>query len=214
MNRNVRQKASRRSGSGSPTKGGKPRRGARGHAAGSRDGAIDPRKGPTAAGSMGGPRDAGLRTRKRQFAEDLAVLLERMGLPPMAGRVWGWLLVCDPLHQTAGDLADALGASRGSISSMTRMLIQFRVVERTSLPGQRSKHYRVKAGGFRELLKARLASVVELRRMVDRGLELLHDEPADVRRRLEEYRDFYAFFEKAFPALIDEWQREHGREPS
>jgi len=97
---------------------------------------------------------------------------------------------------------------------MTRMLIRFGVLERTSLPGQPGKHYRLSAGGSRELLKARLASVVELRRRADDGLELLHDEPADVRRRLQEYRGFYAFVEKEFPDLIDEWQREHGRERS
>ena len=48
--------------------------------------------------------------------------LGQYGLPPMAGRMWGWLLVCDPVEQTAGQLAEALHASRGSISGTGRML--------------------------------------------------------------------------------------------
>ena len=34
-------------------------------------------------------------------------------MTPMAGRMWGWLLICEPPEQTAADLAEALQASRG-----------------------------------------------------------------------------------------------------
>jgi DNA-binding MarR family transcriptional regulator len=147
-------------------------------------------------------------SKKRQFAEDFALLLERMGLPPMAGRIWGWLLVCDPPHHTAAELADAVGASLGSVSSMTRLLEQFGVIERFSLPGHRRKRYRLKAGGFTELLKAKMAFTVELRQMADRGLDLLRGESPEVHRRLKECRDFYAFFEQRMPALVEEWEQE------
>ena len=39
-----------------------------------------------------------------------------LGMTPMAGRMRGWLLICDPPEQTAAELADALQASRGAIS--------------------------------------------------------------------------------------------------
>lgn len=142
----------------------------------------------------------------RQFVEELALFGEGLGLPPMAGRIWAWLLVCEPPHQSAQELADAVGASLGSISSMTRLLDQLGLIERVGMPGERSRHYRVRAGGFADLLRIKLAATAELRKIAERGLELLRDEPPEARRRLEEYRDFYAFFEKEFPALIRRWE--------
>lgn len=144
---------------------------------------------------------------KRRFAEELGLFVEKMGLPPMAGRIWGWLLVCDPPHQTAAELAEAVGASLGAISTMMRLLMQFGLVERIGLPEQRSRSYRLTSGGCTHLVKARIRQIAEFRAMAERGLELLKGEPAAVRRRLKEYRDFYAFFEKEFPALVTKWEK-------
>ncbi len=69
----------------------------------------------------------------KQFIEDMGILFEEMALPRMAGRIFGWLLMCEPLHQSAEELASVVGASKGSISSMTRLLIQSGVVERMGL---------------------------------------------------------------------------------
>ena len=149
---------------------------------------------------------------KREFAEALGLMAERMGVPPMAGRIWGWLLVCDPPHQTAAELARAVGASRGSISTMTRLLEQVGLVERAAFPGERNRFYRLTSGSFTELLKAKLLLVAEIRRMADRGLEVLRDESPEIRRRLREWRDFYAFFEREFPSIIEKWEKERTRQ--
>ena len=53
-----------------------------------------------------------------ELAGRMARILAQEGLPPVAGRMWAWLLVCDPPEQTAAQLAEAVGASRGSISGM------------------------------------------------------------------------------------------------
>ena len=145
---------------------------------------------------------------RKAYADQLGLFLETLGLPPMAGRVWGWLLVCDPPLQTAAELARSLGASRGSISTMTRMLTRLSLIERVAIPGERSRGYQVKASGFTGLLKAKFAATAEIRKMADRGLDMLKDDSPETRRRLEEYRDFYAFFEREFPPLIERWERE------
>ena len=61
---------------------------------------------------------------RQEFAEDFGILFESMGFPCMAGRIWGWLLTSDPPHQTAAEIAEGVGASRGSISTMTAHLMQ------------------------------------------------------------------------------------------
>ena len=62
------------------------------------------------------------------FVEEMGQFLAGLGMTPMAGRMWGWLLICDPPEQTAAEIADALQASRGAISGTARILA-------TSRPG-------------------------------------------------------------------------------
>jgi len=152
-----------------------------------------------------------LEEEKRHYAEEIAISLEKAGIPPMAGRIWGWLLVSEPPHQTSRQLAEAIGSSPGSISTMTNLLMQIRVIERVSVPGQRQKVYRLKDGWFEEILKMRLAMMSEMRGIAERGLTVLSDESTRVRKRLIEFRDFYAFFEKEFPSLVKKWHKTRER---
>ena len=109
------------------------------------------------------------------------------------------------------DLANAMGASRASVSTMTRMLMQMELIERIGIPGTRKRHYRIKAGGFAQLLQAKARMTSVIRQMSERGLAIMADEPPEMRQRLEDYREFYAFFEKEFPALIRKWEQRRKR---
>ena len=143
----------------------------------------------------------------KQFIEDMGIHFEEMGLPRMAGRIFGCLLVCEPQHQSSEQLANIVAASKGSISTMTRLLIQSGVVERMGLPGRRDTYYRIKPGSWSELMRARISHVTRLRELADRGLTLLADREPKFRQRLQELRDFYAFLEQEMPALLDCYDR-------
>jgi hypothetical protein len=41
---------------------------------------------------------------------------DQYGLPAITGRIFGWLMVCDPPAQSGASIADAIGASRASIA--------------------------------------------------------------------------------------------------
>ena len=144
---------------------------------------------------------------KLEFAEEMGIFFERTGFPRMAGRIWGWLLVCDPPEQSAAQIAEVLHASRGSVSTMTRLLVQIWGVERIGRPGTRGGFYRVKAGGFVQLLNTEMQIVSEIRRMSERGLRLLQNEPPALQERLKEGCDLFSFIEKEYPALIERWKQ-------
>jgi DNA-binding transcriptional regulator GbsR (MarR family) len=150
---------------------------------------------------------------RTEFSEESGIFFEKMGFPRVAGKIWGWLLTSDPSHQSAGDIADAVRVSRGSISTMTRLLMQMGLIERVGLPGQRSGFYRVKSGGFTEMLRMKMQFTTEIRRIAEHGLEMLKGESVGVRSRLQEYRDLCIFFEKELPALIEKWQKQRDRIP-
>jgi DNA-binding transcriptional regulator GbsR (MarR family) len=148
------------------------------------------------------------RMEERHFVEDVALFFEEMGFPRMAGRILGWLLICDPPEQSAGQLAGVLQASKGSLSTMTRLLIQIGLVERVGLPGERRDHFRIRPGAWPQLLRVQTQVMTGLHQVVERGLGMLADEDPERRRRLEEAHDLYAFLERELPRLLQQWEQE------
>ena len=55
---------------------------------------------------------------------------EQYGLPPITGRILGWLMICDPPEQSAGEIAEAIGASRASLTTSMRLLTATELVHR------------------------------------------------------------------------------------
>jgi DNA-binding transcriptional regulator GbsR (MarR family) len=146
---------------------------------------------------------------KQRFVEEVGIFFEQSGMPRMAGRILGWLLISDSPHQMTGELTEALMASKGSISTMTRFLIRIGLIERISLPGQRRDYFRFKSGAWHRWLKEGLVQTTTARQLAERGLELLEGKSQLNRQGLEEMRNMYAFFEREFPALVKRWEQEH-----
>jgi DNA-binding transcriptional regulator GbsR (MarR family) len=144
------------------------------------------------------------------FVERLGLEFEsQSGMPRMAGRVVGWLLVCDPPEASAAELAAALGASAGSISTTTRLLIRLGLVERVRLPGERIDRFRIRPDRWAESLRQeeRLRAFLVVLRQ---GLDALAGAPAERRARLEEMEAMYAYWERRIPELWEEYE-EHRR---
>lgn len=143
----------------------------------------------------------------QQFAEEIGLFFEENGLPRMQGRILGWLLVCDPPEQSAEDLAEALSASRGSISMAIRMLQDNKAVERRTVPGSRRAYYRLRPGFWLQEAdtKARLAR--SWLRLTERGLGLMTDHRPERTERLREAREMYAFLEQEYAAIAERWRR-------
>ncbi|NJN88358.1 MAG: MarR family transcriptional regulator [Leptolyngbyaceae cyanobacterium SL_7_1] len=135
-------------------------------------------------------------------------MFETGGLPRMAGRIFGWLLISNPPQQSHSELANVLQASKGSISTMTRLLIQLSLIERVSLPGDRRDYFQIKPKAWKHITEQRLAQIVAFRQLADRGLDLLQTSPPQLRTRLQELRDIHAFWERELPYLNQRWEQE------
>ncbi len=135
-------------------------------------------------------------------------MFERVGMPRMAGRIFGWLLVSDPPQQSSGSLAQVLQASKGSISSMTRLLIQIGLIERVSLPGQRRDYFQIKPNAWSQMAKQRITQITAFRQLAEKGLDLISDRSPDLKHRLQEMRDIHVFWERELPQLDSLWERE------
>src|SRR5664279_992233 len=126
------------------------------------------------------------------------------GMTRMTGRVLGWLLVCDPVEQTAAQLSAALDASAGSISGATGSLVRAGLVDRLHIRGERADRFRLRPEAWDE--QVRDQGIGEVRALLAQGLEALAGTPAVRRARLEELDAFYAWWETRMPALWEEWR--------
>ena len=146
------------------------------------------------------PTDAEL-----EFVDDVAVFFARDGMPLIAGRVVGWLLISDPPEQSAAELADVLRVSRSSISSATRLLAPSGLIEGVRRRGERQELFRMAPDGWSRMLAARYAKTSAFREFTEAGLRVLADGPAERRERLENVHELYRFLEKELPALWLRW---------
>lgn len=150
-----------------------------------------------------------LHLEEKQFVEEVGIVFEQTGMPRMAGRILGWLLISDPPHQSTDQLTKALMASKGSISTVTRLLIRIGLIERLSLPGVRHGYFRLRPDAWQNAIRHGIDEIKMIRQLAEHGLELLTDKPPLTRKWLEEMRDMYVFMEQEFPALVERWEQEH-----
>ena len=136
------------------------------------------------------------------FVEQLGQHLYARGMQRMAGRVWAWLLICDPLEQTAEQLAHDLHASRGAISGAVRSLTAAGVVQRSRRRGDRREFFSAPPGAIRRMVATSGAVMAQGREIADEGLAMLNDRSPEDRTRLLEFRDLYAYYEREWPLQV------------
>ena len=138
-----------------------------------------------------------------EFVEQMGGYFESNGLTRLAGRLLGWLLVCEPERQSSEDLASALDASSGGISTNARTLIQFGYIERRALAGDRRTYYRLRPNAFAAGERQRIRSMSDLTVMAETGLRAMRAAPPESTRRLEEMRTLLSYMHDALSEALD-----------
>jgi DNA-binding transcriptional regulator GbsR (MarR family) len=136
------------------------------------------------------------------------VFFAASGLPRMAGKILGWLMVCSPPYQTAEEIETALGASKGTVSTMTRLLMHMGLIEKVGIPDRRHAHFRLKEGIWAQVVSNESSQMRRLRDLAERGLGLLAETPSENQQRLQEMREMFTFFERELPVLLERFHRE------
>jgi DNA-binding MarR family transcriptional regulator len=127
-----------------------------------------------------------------EFVDRMGLFFETLGASRTMGRVYGWLMICDPPQQSLSELAAALLVSKASASTVARQLQEGGMIER--LPSAARQHrYRITPGGFTHVLNVQLTLMGSGIHAADFGLQLLGDDRAEQRERLQDFRDFCEF---------------------
>ena len=121
-----------------------------------------------------------------------------------AGRILGWLMICEPPQRSAAELMEDLQLSSGSVSTQTTVLEGVGLAERVTFPGDRVSYYRLPPNVWLELMKLEAVRLRELRELAAAASDVI---PAERPDRIEDLDRVAVFFMKRWPELIDELSR-------
>jgi DNA-binding transcriptional regulator GbsR (MarR family) len=145
-----------------------------------------------------------LRRDLESFVERMGRAWEKDGVPRIAGRIFGLLLV-SPGDCSLDDLADSLAVSKASVSTDARLLEQLGFLERSSHPGDRRDYYRVAPDLGTRALEIRLAALRGVRRLL---AEAPRDIDPEVDARIQDYERLHRYAEEAVEEVLRRWTRD------
>jgi DNA-binding MarR family transcriptional regulator len=127
------------------------------------------------------------------------------GMPPMVGRVIGWLMICDPPAQTVAQLAEALHASRSAIGTALTTLESMAFVQRSRAAGERVDRISMNPAYGEQALESP-AEYGAQAALLAHGLEVLAGAPEARRARLLEMKALTDWLLERTPQLAAEWR--------
>jgi DNA-binding transcriptional regulator GbsR (MarR family) len=139
------------------------------------------------------------------FIERMGLALEGDGLPRIAGRIFGLLLISEDAR-SLDDLACELRVSKGSVSTDARLLEQRGMLERMSRPADRRDYYRVPPDLFSHTMAQRLARWQRFHEAIGAARASISIQSPEVLERLEEYEEAYAFMSQVIRDALARWQ--------
>ena len=160
-------------------------------------------------GNGGGSLERSHPSDQSQFIEEMGLMFEQVGMPRMAGRIFAWLLISEPPLQSSSELVAVLKASKGSISTMTRLLIHIGLIERVALPGDRRDYFQIKPHAWTEMSRQQQVKIAAFRKLAEQGLGFLADASPEHRQRLQEMHDIHLFWEREWPLLNRRWDEQN-----
>src|SRR5581483_9446701 len=144
---------------------------------------------------------------ERRFVEDVARLLMPWGVPPIAARLYGHLLLCSSAVSLDQITAD-LGVSKSSASVAARLLESYTLARRHSEPGTKRALYAV-ADDYEAMIRQQNRLLDALAGQLNAGAAIAASKAASA--RLEEMADFYRVMRGAMEDAMSRWKR--GRRP-
>jgi DNA-binding transcriptional regulator GbsR (MarR family) len=140
-----------------------------------------------------------------RFADRFASLFESDGQPPIAGRIFGLLLLSDDAL-SLDELAGALDVSKASASTNARLLAQFGLLEQVHREGSRRDYYRMAPDLFERSMALRLSRWRRFTELIGEGRRTLPVASPEVRDRLEQYESAFSYMADAIARAMGQWR--------
>ena len=140
---------------------------------------------------------------KQRFMQDVARLLMPWGVPPVAARLYGYLLLC-PHPVSLDQITDDLAVSKSSASVAARLLESYTLARRHHEPGTKRALYAV-ADDYEAMIRQQNQLLDALADQLNAGVRVATSK--SVSARLEEMADFYRVMRSAMEDAMGHWKR-------
>jgi DNA-binding transcriptional regulator GbsR (MarR family) len=144
---------------------------------------------------------------ERRFVEDVARLLIPWGVPPVAARLYGYLLLCSR-PASLDQITEDLGISKSSASVAARLLESYTLARRHHEPGTKRALYAV-ADDYEAMIRQQNRLLDALAGQLNAGAGIAASKA--VSEHLEEMAEFYRVMRSAMEDAMSRWKR--GRRP-
>ncbi len=143
----------------------------------------------------------------QQFIRDMGALFASAGGSAIGGRILGWLIVCDPPEQSLAGIQAAVGASKASVSTMTRLLVESGFIERAAGADPRRTAFRVREDAWNIMMERRFGLLTQLIETGERGRLALRLTPVERSRQLDAMIEFCGFMREELSGISERWRR-------
>jgi DNA-binding transcriptional regulator GbsR (MarR family) len=106
------------------------------------------------------------------FIEAMGLFGVESGSSRSLTRVMGFLLICEPVYQSAAEIQRVLKLSAGSVSNALMILQQAEIVQRRTFSGDRHYYYQIDPASFKAFVLKRLETMSKGAQIAERGLAI------------------------------------------
>ena len=147
----------------------------------------------------------------QRFVRDLGAVFSSAGGSDIGGRIMGWLMICDPPEQSLAEIQAAVGASKASISTMTRMLVESGFIERAAGVDSRRIAFRMRDDAWTRVIERRFGILNQLIETGKRGKRALGPASSRRNRQLDSMIEFCSFMRDEMSGMAERWRGRNGR---
>jgi DNA-binding transcriptional regulator GbsR (MarR family) len=140
---------------------------------------------------------------EQRFIEDVARLLLPWGVPPVAARLYGYLLLC-PYPVSLDEITRDLSISKSSASVAARLLESYTLARRHREAGTKRALYAI-AENYESMIQRQNRLLEALAAQLDAGAGIASSKR--VSARLEEMAEFYRVMRSAVEDAMRRWKR-------
>lgn len=149
-----------------------------------------------------------MKPEQSEFVEESGRFWESQGMSRTAGRLLGWLMICEPPHQSAAELVSDLEISTGSVSTQVRVLEQVAMLERITFSNDRATYFRLRDHVWARLMEGEMDRLQHLRKLAASAHNVV---PIERSERVTELALVTEFFIDEWPNLLSRLAQQLGR---
>src|ERR1700678_3712778 len=166
---------------------------------------------PLPAGKQGRKEPSISEELRSNLVEEMGLVWTELGSPRMQGRVLAYLMLSNAPYVSSAELAAALHASGGSISTATKVLVDEGFIKRVGIAGQRSFFFRAEDDVWGAFLATEARYLRRRQLFAERALQALGREDDRPRTRFLNMQDYHEWLAEHRPETHEKRARSQQR---